>query len=188
MPKALIIGSNRIPAAVKSGAAGGPILAGSLMAAYDAVNGLLTRAIQAPRSTLLVAPDNPAAERTGNEAQMNLGNALWRACRPLAVATTAAALIGLGTLVGLALPETSISQKGREFHPGEITIKRGDAIQIVNDDGDLLHHAYIDSLKFSFDSGDQQPGSKTDITFPVAGDFDVLCAIHPKMRLVVHVH
>ena len=22
---------------------------------------------------------------------------------------------------------------------------------------------------------------------PVAGDFDVLCAIHPKMRLVVHV-
>jgi plastocyanin len=118
---------------------------------------------------------------------MNIGNGLWRARRPLAVGVTAAALIGLGTLVGLALPEASISQKGREFHPGEITIKRGEAIQIVNDDGDLLHHAYIDSPTFSFDSGDQQPGSKTAITFPVAGDFDVLCAIHPKMRLVVHV-
>lgn len=117
---------------------------------------------------------------------MNLADALSRSRRPLAVAAAAAALIGLGTLVGLALPQT-ISQKGREFHPGEITIKRGDTVQIVNDDADLIHHAYVDSPKFSFDSGDQEPGSKTDITFPVAGDFDVLCAIHPKMRLSVHV-
>jgi hypothetical protein len=58
---------------------------------------------------------------------------------------------------------------------------------VVNDDGDLVHHAFIDSPIFSFDSGDQQPGSKTDVTLPVAGDFDVLCAIHPKMKLVVHV-
>lgn len=117
---------------------------------------------------------------------MSFGNARW--LRPLAVTVIAAAMcIGLGTLVGLALPQYSISQKGREFHPGEIGIKRGETIQIVNDDGDLLHHAYIDSEKFSFDSGDQEPGSKTDITFPVAGDFNVLCAIHPKMRLVVHV-
>jgi len=118
---------------------------------------------------------------------MNLHNALRRARHPLAVLITAAALIGLGTLVGLALPPYSVSQKGREFHPGEITIKRGDTIRIVNDDGDLLHHAYVDSAKFSFDSGDQEPGSKTDVTFPVAGDFNVLCAIHPKMKLVVHV-
>jgi plastocyanin len=107
--------------------------------------------------------------------------------RAAAVALGAVFIIGLGTLVGLALPQYSISQKGREFHPGEIAIKRGETIQIVNDDGDLLHHAYVDSPKFSFDSGDQEPGSKTDITFPVAGDFDVLCAIHPKMRLAVHV-
>jgi plastocyanin len=118
---------------------------------------------------------------------MTLKNALWRVRHPLAVVATAGALIGLGTLVGLALPQYSISQKGREFHPGEISIKHGDTIEIVNDDADLIHHAYIDSPKFSFDSGDQEPGSKTDVTFPVAGDFDVLCAIHPKMRLVVHV-
>jgi plastocyanin len=60
-------------------------------------------------------------------------------------------------------------------------------VVIVNDDGDLRHHAYIDSDKFSFDSGDQEPGSKTNITFALPGDFDVLCAIHPKMRLTVHV-
>ena len=90
-------------------------------------------------------------------------------------------------LAGSALADYSISQKGREFHPGEITIKRGETIQIVNDDADLLHHAYIDSPKFSFDSGDQTPGSVTPVTFTVAGDFDVLCAIHPKMKLTVHV-
>jgi plastocyanin len=103
------------------------------------------------------------------------------------VSMVAAAIFGLGTLVGLALPQYTVSQKGREFNPGQMTIKRGETIQIVNDDGDLLHHAYIDAKEFSFDSGDQQPGSRTDITFPVAGKFDVLCAIHPKMKLEVRV-
>jgi hypothetical protein len=103
------------------------------------------------------------------------------------VAFGAVVIVALGTLVGLALPPKMISQKGREFHPGEITIKRGETLQIVNDDADLLHHAYVDSPRFSFDSGDQAPGSKTNVTFPVAGDFNVLCAIHPKMLLAVHV-
>jgi plastocyanin len=118
---------------------------------------------------------------------MEFGNWSNRTRHLLAAVAAAGAVIGFGTLVGLALPQYTISQKGREFHPGTISIKRGDTIQIVNDDGDLLHHAYIDSTKFSFDSGDQEPGSKTDITFSVGGDFDVLCAIHPKMRLIVHV-
>ena len=118
---------------------------------------------------------------------MTIKYAIWHLRGILIVSTTAAVLIGLGTSVALALPEYSISQKGRKYHPGEISIKHGETLQIVNDDGDLLHHSYIDSPKFSFDSGDQQPGSKTNITLPVAGDFDVLCATHPKMRLVVHV-
>ncbi len=80
-----------------------------------------------------------------------------------------------------------VSQKGRAFRPGELTIKRGETVELVNDDGDLLHHAYVDSDTFSFDSGDQEPGSKTDIVFTVPGSFNVLCGIHPKMKLVVHV-
>ena len=112
---------------------------------------------------------------------------IGRARFPTAVGLAAATLIGLGTLAGLALPQYIVSQKGREFNPGDVTIKRGETVQIVNDDADLLHHAYIDSNKFSFDSGDQEPGSKISITFPMEGTFDVLCAIHPKMKLVVHV-
>lgn len=118
---------------------------------------------------------------------MNLRTEFLRASRPIALAFAAGALTAMGTAMVWAVPQYTISQKGREFHPGEIAIKRGDTIRIVNDDGDLLHHAYVDSPKFSFDSGDQKPGSVTPVTFTVAGDFNVLCAIHPKMLLVVHV-
>ena len=110
-----------------------------------------------------------------------------RARNPAIILMAVATLIGYGTLAGIALPQYIVSQKGRDFRPSEVTIKRGETVQIVNDDADLLHHAYIDSAKFNYDSGDQGPGSKISIAFPVAGEFDVLCAIHPKMKLVVHV-
>ena len=50
-----------------------------------------------------------------------------------------------------------------------------------------MHHAYVDDPEFSFDSGDQEPGAKADIVFTKPGTFDVLCGIHPKMKLVVTV-
>jgi plastocyanin len=124
---------------------------------------------------------------TNKEAKMNLKTEFLRARGLIAAAFAAGALTALGTAVVAAPPDYSISQKGREFHPAEITIKRGEVIKIVNDDADLLHHAFIDSPTFSFDSGDQTPGTVTPITFTVAGNFNVLCAIHPKMLLVVHV-
>ena len=106
---------------------------------------------------------------------------------PAAVLATCALLIGFWTLAGVAGAQYIVSQKGREFRPHEITLNRGETITIVNDDADLRHHAYIDADNFKFDSGDQEPGSRTNITFSVAGTFDVLCAIHPKMKLTVHV-
>jgi plastocyanin len=106
---------------------------------------------------------------------------------PATVLVTCALLVGFWTFAGLAAGQYMVSQKGREFSPSDLTIKRGEAVTIVNDDADLRHHAYVDSEKFTFDSGDQEPGSKTAITFPIDGNFDVLCAIHPKMKLVVHV-
>ena len=106
----------------------------------------------------------------------------------IAFAAGALLAVAAGAASGaLDAPPTLVSQKGRAFQPGEISIKRGDTVQIVNDDGDLLHHVYVESEKFSFDSGDQAPGSRTDVTFPTAGTFTVLCGIHPKMKLGVHV-
>jgi plastocyanin len=106
---------------------------------------------------------------------------------PALIVTTAALLVATGPRLAYAGAQYIVSQKGREFHPGELTIKRGETVTIVNDDGDLRHHAYIDADDFKFDSGDQEPGTKTKITFPIVGTFDVLCAIHPKMLLIVHV-
>jgi plastocyanin len=99
-----------------------------------------------------------------------------------------AAIMG-GLLAGAALGATpyTISQKDREFRPREIIIRRGETLRFANDDGELLHHAYLSSETFDFDTGDQQPGSQFDVVFSVAGDYTVLCGIHPKMKLGVHV-
>jgi plastocyanin len=111
-----------------------------------------------------------------------------------ALAVTTLASLGLGIACGLVITGqlqasgTIVSQKGRTFHPDTLTLTRGETVTIVNDDSDLLHHAYIDSPTFSFDSGDQEPGSRTPITFSEKGVFQVLCGIHPKMKLVVKVN
>jgi plastocyanin len=96
-------------------------------------------------------------------------------------------MVGFASVDGFSQTSNVVSQKRREFTPGSVTVARGEAVLIVNDDADLRHHAYIESSKFNYDSGDQEPGSKIIITIPVAGTFEVLCAIHPKMRLVVNV-
>ncbi|WP_342165735.1 plastocyanin [Methylobacterium sp. SD21] len=102
--------------------------------------------------------------------------------------------LGLGIVAGIPVVGKLqalgivVSQKGRTFHPETIVVSKGETIVIVNDDSDLLHHAYVDSPTFSFDSGDQEPGSRTPVTFTQTGVFQVLCGIHPKMKLVVRVN
>lgn len=106
-----------------------------------------------------------------------------------APAIIAALLLGRMALRGTdqAIPEHAlrVSQRGRQFSPSRIVIQRGDVVDIVNDDADFTHHAYVDATGFSFDSADQQPGKSVQIHFTRAGEFDVLCGIHPKMRLNV---
>ena len=111
---------------------------------------------------------------------------LNRAILPILVLVT---ICGAGTsgVVALVGQGQVISQKNRLFNPNDVTLAMGQQLVVVNDDEDLLHHAYVDSEDFTSDSGDQEPGSRTTITFPVRGDFKILCGIHPKMKLAVHV-
>lgn len=99
--------------------------------------------------------------------------------------------MGLAGLIvlepALAAQTVVVTQQGRAFQPATVEINAGDRVRVVNDDGDLLHHAYVDDAKLKFDSGEQEPGTSLEIAFPTAGTFDVLCGIHPKMRLVVTV-
>jgi plastocyanin len=112
------------------------------------------------------------------QAQRAVGKFFRTRIAPAAVA---------GMLTGTAIGATPlvISQMDREFKPNNVKIKRGETLQFVNDDGDLRHHAYLKTASFSFDSGDQVPGSKFDVVFTTPGEFNVRCAIHPKMKLVV---
>lgn len=80
-----------------------------------------------------------------------------------------------------------ISQKGKRFGPGDVALHVGEHITVVNDDDNFVHQAYIDHEAFAFDSGDIEPGDRAVITFPTEGEFTVLCGIHPKMKLAVHV-
>ncbi len=109
-----------------------------------------------------------------------------KTCRTLPLLS---ALLAISAGVALAATGTKfmVSQRGRAFLPGALSIHQGDTVEVVNDDGDLMHHAYVDDPEFSFDSGDQEPGAKADIVFTKPGTFDVLCGIHPKMKLVVTV-
>ena len=79
-----------------------------------------------------------------------------------------------------------ISEKGRAFHPNEITVNRGDVVKILNDD-EFTHHAHIDAPNFKWDAGEIDTGSSTEVTMDVSGTFEVRCAIHPKMRLIIKV-
>lgn len=99
----------------------------------------------------------------------------------------AAALLVLTAGMAMASAGLEVSQRGRMFDPGEVTIRRGEPLRIVNNDGELLHHAYVEAPGFKFDSGEQEPGQSVSIRFPDAGAYEVLCGIHPKMRLKVTV-
>lgn len=99
----------------------------------------------------------------------------------LASAFAAAAMLS----PSLAGEEPVISQRGIRFTPSRVALRAGSSLTIVNDDDNIVHHAYVESDSFNFDSGDQRPGDQAKITFPVPGTFSVLCGVHPKMSLDV---
>ncbi len=80
----------------------------------------------------------------------------------------------------------TIVQKGRAFHPAEVTINRGDSLTFTNND-EFIHQIYSKSDSFNFDTDEKNPGENITETFTASGTFEVHCHIHPKMKLVVHV-
>ena len=79
-----------------------------------------------------------------------------------------------------------VVQKGRAFHPGEVTIDRGESLTFTNND-EFIHQIYSQASDFSFDSDERNPGENITENFTTPGTFEVRCHIHPKMKLVVHV-
>lgn len=80
----------------------------------------------------------------------------------------------------------TISQKQRTYAPGQVTIQSGDILRVINDDI-FLHHAFVEDDRMSYDSGSMEEGETRDIQFSEPGEYQVRCAIHPKMKLDVTV-
>ncbi len=80
-----------------------------------------------------------------------------------------------------------VNQNHRSFSVRELSIKRGDVIRFSNAD-EFLHHVYVRSPAFSFNSGEQPPGRDVDVPFTAAGTFEVRCEVHPKMLMTVSVN
>ena len=93
-------------------------------------------------------------------------------------------LAGLST--GALAANEVIHQQGRAFSSESITVKKGDGITFLNDDS-VPHNIMSASTGNEFNLGSQQPGSSIDVTFKVAGDVQVICAIHPRMKMTVKV-
>lgn len=95
---------------------------------------------------------------------------------------SALAILALAPLAAQAQAQ-KVVQKGRAFHPGEITITHGQTLIFTNEDS-YIHQIYVDGL---FDSDERGPGQNLNETFPAAGTFQVRCHIHPTMRMTVRV-
>jgi plastocyanin len=98
----------------------------------------------------------------------------------------AVASVALATAVAWADDAHTILQQNRAFHPGEVSIAKGETLNFSNQD-DFIHQIYVDVTGFAYDSAEQPPGQTLSIHFPDAGTFPVRCHIHPKMLLTVHV-
>jgi plastocyanin len=96
-----------------------------------------------------------------------------------------ALLVG-AAVPALAAPVIDIIQNDRHFSIPTIKVARGTTVRFLNQD-EFTHHIGVDTPSFAFDSGEQPPGQPVQVSFSRTGTFDVHCAIHPKMHLLVEV-
>jgi plastocyanin len=94
--------------------------------------------------------------------------------------------ITAGLSAGALAATEVIHQQGRAFSTASVTIKKGDALTFLNDDT-VPHNIMSASKGNEFNLGSQPPGSSTDVTFKEAGEVQVICAIHPRMKMTVKV-
>jgi plastocyanin len=79
-----------------------------------------------------------------------------------------------------------VGQKDSAFTKEEITIKKGDSVDFLNQDS-YFHNVFsLSDTKF-FDLGSYPEGESRNVVFEEAGDIVVECAIHSDMRMVIKV-
>ena len=97
------------------------------------------------------------------------------------------ALVPLAALSAAAhAADQTIRQKGRMFSSESVSIKKGETLTFLNDDS-VPHNIASTSKGNEFNLGSQTPGATTPVTFKEVGDAQIICAIHPRMKMTVKV-
>ena len=100
--------------------------------------------------------------------------------------TSLAVVVLVGLSAGALAANLTITQKGRLFSSESITIKKGESVTFANDDT-VPHNIVSTSKGNEFNLGSQPPGAATDVTFKERGEAQVICAIHPRMKMTVKI-
>lgn len=88
--------------------------------------------------------------------------------------------------LALATQETVVAQKNKAFSLSQVTIHVGDKISFRNDDA-FVHNIFSLTDAMPFDLGAYAQGQAKSVAFTKPGKFEIECAIHPEMKLVVTV-
>jgi plastocyanin len=96
------------------------------------------------------------------------------------------AVIAIGLSLGAFAAKQTVRQQGRAFSVESISIRKGETLTFFNDDN-VPHNIASISKGNEFDLGAQLPGMSTDVSFTEVGEVLVICAIHPRMKMIVKV-
>lgn len=95
------------------------------------------------------------------------------------------ALLLLSPAIALAADHT-VSQKGKAFSIANLTIKVGDKVAFRNDDP-YAHNIFTLSDPMQFDLGTYPQGQSKSVAFTKPGQYEIECAIHPEMKMLINV-
>ena len=103
------------------------------------------------------------------------------------LASTSAA-IACGMLLGtlaFAAATVTVKQIDKAFDKTSISIKVGDTVDFTN--ADTVAHNIMSRSADPFNLGIMKVGETKSRKFDHAGTFEVVCALHPRMKLSVDV-
>ncbi len=100
-------------------------------------------------------------------------------------------LLGAVTLISVAKAEEKlitheVTQNKLLFAVEKLSVKTGESVNFKNNDR-TPHNIMIRNNGMMENSGLQKPGENVVIEFANAGVYDVMCGIHPKMKMKVEV-
>lgn len=104
----------------------------------------------------------------------------------LRIAAVMLALVALSGVVHAMGEGVTVFQENKKFSTDEVTVKRGQTVTFTNKDP-ITHNVFSRTSGMAFDLKVQKAGESSDVKFDNVGEADVLCAIHPQMKMKVKV-